>query len=109
MGVSELDHGQALRFGDGKGSQAHSVQQLEDGGVGTDSQSQRQDGDGRESRILTQRAYAIAKVREQGLHIKARAALGHPRHFIGAVRGQLSGFANLMYESGYWPTQARSS
>ena len=109
LSVGELNHDQEPRLGDGKGSQAHGVQQLEDGGVGTDSQGQRQDSDGRESRILAQRADAVAKVGEQGSHIEARAAPEDPTHFNGVDSGRLSGFANVVCGAGCWPTKVRSS
>ncbi len=64
-GGVEIDD--ALRVGDGKRAQEHRVHDAEDGGVGSDAQSKREDGGEGEAGTLAHGAQAEAEIAEEAI------------------------------------------
>ena len=60
--IGPCDADELFGMGIGKPDEENSVDEAEDGGVGADAESQREDSDGREAGILAEQARAVANV-----------------------------------------------
>ncbi len=68
VGTFLVKHDQLVRILHGQQAEHHLVQQREDGGIGTDAESEREHGNSREQRIAPHGAKSKTQVRQQALH-----------------------------------------
>ena len=75
IALDDIDAHKLGRRGDRQAAQHQTVEQREDGGVGPDSDREREDARGRENRTLDQPTQAVAHVGAKGLQPDEQIAL----------------------------------